>query len=194
MPLCIVYSWNHFPEPRNPKAFLILLLVLHTGMLGTFVAQDLILFFVFFEVVLLPMYFLIGVWGGEQRQYAAIKFFLFTLFGSALMIVSFLALFFVTGGETFVIPELAQRVAESDISRGPAADLRRHVHGLRHQGADLPVPHLAARRPHPGAHGRLGHPGRRAAEAGHLRLRPGGAADPARGRRVVGADHRRRWP
>ena len=60
-------------------------------MLGTFVAQDLILFFVFFEVVLLPMYFMIGVWGGEQRQYASIKFFLFTLFGSALMIVSFLA-------------------------------------------------------------------------------------------------------
>ena len=99
VPLCIVYSWNHFPEPRNPKAFLILLLILDTGMLGTFVAQDLILFFVFFEVVLLPMYFLIGVWGGEQRQYASIKFFLFTLFGSALMIVSFLALFFVTGGE-----------------------------------------------------------------------------------------------
>ena len=115
-PLCIVYSWNHFPEPRNPKAFLILLLVLHTGMLGTFVAQDLILFFVFFEVVLLPMYFLIGVWGGEQRQYASIKFFLFTLFGSALMIVSFLALFFVTGGETFVIPELARLVADGDVS------------------------------------------------------------------------------
>ncbi len=60
-------------------------------MVGTFVAQDLILFFVFFEVVLLPMYFMIGVWGGEQRQYASIKFFLYTLFGSALMIVSFLA-------------------------------------------------------------------------------------------------------
>jgi NADH-quinone oxidoreductase subunit M len=111
-PLCIVYSWNHFPEPRNPKAFLILLLVLQTGMLGTFVAQDLILFFVFFEVVLLPMYFLIGVWGAEQRQYAAIKFFLFTLFGSALMIVSFLALFFVAGGDTFAIPELAERISD----------------------------------------------------------------------------------
>jgi NADH-quinone oxidoreductase subunit M len=117
VPLCVIYSWKHFPEPRNAKAFLILLLVLHTGMLGTFVAQDLILFFVFFEVVLLPMYFMIGVWGGEQRQYASIKFFLFTLFGSALMIVSFLALFFVTGGETFVIPELAVLVAESDIAR-----------------------------------------------------------------------------
>ena len=69
-------------------------------MVGTFVAQDLILFFVFFEVVLLPMYFMIGVWGGEQRQYASIKFFLFTLFGSALMIVSFIALFFVARGES----------------------------------------------------------------------------------------------
>jgi NADH-quinone oxidoreductase subunit M len=117
VPLCVVYSWNHFPEPRNPKAFLILLLILETGLVGTFLAQDLILFFVFFEVVLLPMYFMIGVWGGEQRQYASIKFFLFTLFGSALMIVSFLALFFVTGGETFNITELAQLVAENPVSR-----------------------------------------------------------------------------
>ncbi|HEY3142838.1 MAG TPA: NADH-quinone oxidoreductase subunit M [Acidimicrobiales bacterium] len=114
VPLCIIYSWNHLPEPRNAKAFLMLILVLHTGMLGTFVAQDLILFFVFFEVVLLPMYFLIGVWGGEQRQYASLKFFLYTLFGSALMIVSFLALFFVTGGETFSIAGLAERVASGD--------------------------------------------------------------------------------
>jgi NADH-quinone oxidoreductase subunit M len=117
VPLCVIYSWNHFPEPRNPKAFLVLLLVLHTGMLGTFVAQDLILFFVFFEVVLLPMYFLIGVWGGEERQYASIKFFLFTLFGSALMLVSFLALFFVAETDSFVIGELATAVAEGDVAR-----------------------------------------------------------------------------
>ena len=64
---------------------------------GTFVAQDLILFFVFFEVVLLPMYFMIGVWGGEERQYASLKFFLYTLFGSAFMLLAFLALFFKTG-------------------------------------------------------------------------------------------------
>ena len=103
--LCVVYSWNHFPEPHNPKAFLGLMLVLETGMNGTFVGQDLILFFVFFELVLLPMYFMIGVWGGPNRQYAAIKFFLFTLFGSALMILGFLALYF-KGGNTFDIPEL----------------------------------------------------------------------------------------
>jgi NADH-quinone oxidoreductase subunit M len=113
--LCVVYSWDHFPEPHNPKAFLILMLVLETGMNGTFVAQDLILFFVFFEVVLLPMYFMIGVWGGPNRQYAAIKFFLFTLFGSALMILGFLALYF-KGGNTFDIPELIANA--SDIASG----------------------------------------------------------------------------
>jgi NADH-quinone oxidoreductase subunit M len=105
--LCIIYSWDHFPEPHNPKAFLILMLVLETGMNGTFVAEDLILFFVFFELVLLPMYFMIGVWGGENRQYASIKFFLYTLFGSALMILSFLALYF-RAGNTFDIPTLIE--------------------------------------------------------------------------------------
>src|SRR5918993_2032109 len=114
VPLCIIYSWNHFPEPRNPKAFLILLLVLHTGMIGTFVAQDLILFFVFFELVLLPMYFMIGVWGGEERQYAAIKFFLFTLFGSALMLVAFLALFFQTDATSFGFAHLYEAGAGID--------------------------------------------------------------------------------
>src|SRR3954454_7229844 len=92
--LCVVYSWNHFPEPYNPKAFLALILILEVGMNGTFIAQDLILFFVFFEIVLLPMFFMIGVWGGPNREYASIKFFLFTLFGSALMLLGFLALYF----------------------------------------------------------------------------------------------------
>jgi NADH-quinone oxidoreductase subunit M len=111
--LCVVYSWDHFPEPHNPKAFLMLLLVLEVGMNGTFVSQDLILFFVFFELVLLPMYFMIGVWGGPNRQYASIKFFLFTLFGSALMILGFLALFF-KAGNTFDIPELIANASAID--------------------------------------------------------------------------------
>jgi len=92
--LVMIYSWNHVPSPGNPKAFFILMLVLQTGMAGTFIARDLVLFFVFFELVLLPMYFMIGVWGGENRQYASLKFFLYTMFGSALMLVAFLALFF----------------------------------------------------------------------------------------------------
>ncbi len=97
----IIYTFDDMPAAGNPKAFLILTLVLQTGMAGTFVAQDLILFFVFFEVVLLPMFFIIGVWGGEQRQYASLKFFLFTMFGSALMLVAFLALFAQTDAASF---------------------------------------------------------------------------------------------
>ena len=117
VPLCIVYSWDHFPDPVNPKAFLILILILETGMIGTFVAQDLVLFFVFFEVVLLPMFFMIAVWGGEDRRYASLKFFLYTLFGSALMLVSFLALFFLTGADTFSFAGLADAVAAGGVSR-----------------------------------------------------------------------------
>jgi NADH-quinone oxidoreductase subunit M len=104
--LSIIYSFDHIPEPGNAKAFLSLILLLEVGMNGTFVAQDLVLFFVFFEIVLLPMFFMIGVWGGEQRKYASLKFFLFTLFGSALMLVAFLALYFQTGGESFSIEYL----------------------------------------------------------------------------------------
>jgi NADH-quinone oxidoreductase subunit M len=107
--LCVVYSWDHFPEPHNPKAFLALMLVLETGMVGTFLAQDLILFFIFFELVLLPMYFMIGVWGGPNKEYASIKFFLFTLFGSALMLLGFLALFFKSDPNTFDIVLLSQQ-------------------------------------------------------------------------------------
>jgi NADH-quinone oxidoreductase subunit M len=118
--VCVIYSWNHFPEPHNPKAFLALVLLLEVGMNGTFTAQDLILFFVFFEVVLLPMFFMIGVWGGPNRQYAAIKFFLFTLFGSALMLVSFLAIFFLSKHQTFQIPDLA-RLGGVGIAQGTQA-------------------------------------------------------------------------
>ena len=106
--LVVIYSLDHVPSPGNPKAFFSLMLVLQTGMAGTFIAQDLILFFVFFELVLLPMYFMIGVWGGENRQYASLKFFLYTMFGSALMLVAFLALFFKTGAESFSIPYLIE--------------------------------------------------------------------------------------
>jgi NADH-quinone oxidoreductase subunit M len=119
--LAIVYSWNHWPEPHNPKAFLILTLILATGMSGTFVALDLVLFFIFFELVLLPMYFMIGIWGDrttmrlpgfrrevETRLYAAIKFFLFTLFGSVFMLLGFLALYFRSDPRTFDMVALAE--------------------------------------------------------------------------------------
>ncbi len=123
--LVIIYSWNHWPEPHNPKLLLAFVLILATGMTGTFVALDLVLFFVFFEVVLLPMYFMIGIWGDrgirevpvvgwkiEMRLYASLKFFVFTLFGSAFMLLGFLALYFrseeMLGYRSFSMIELSE--------------------------------------------------------------------------------------
>jgi NADH-quinone oxidoreductase subunit M len=106
--LCVIYSYWHMPEPHNPKAFLALVLLLETGMAGTFVALDLVLFFIFWELVLVPMYFLIGLWGGPRREYAAIKFFLYTLFGSVFMLLGFLALYFRSDPHTFNILTLQQ--------------------------------------------------------------------------------------
>ncbi|MEE8484943.1 MAG: NADH-quinone oxidoreductase subunit M [Acidimicrobiia bacterium] len=122
--LVIVYSWNHWPEPHNPKLLLVFVLLLATGMTGTFLALDLVLFFVFFELVLLPMYFMIGIWGDraikdvplvkwkiEMRLYASLKFFIFTLFGSVFMLLGFLALYFkseeMLGYRSFSMIELA---------------------------------------------------------------------------------------
>jgi NADH-quinone oxidoreductase subunit M len=107
--LCMVYTWRWLPEPGRPKAFIALLLLLQTGMSGTFIAFDLVLFFVFWELVLVPMYFLIGYWGYPgRREYAAIKFFLYTLFGSVFMLLAFLAMYFRSEPHTFDIIALQQ--------------------------------------------------------------------------------------
>ena len=84
-------SWN---IKKHVRAYCVLFLLLETGMLGVFLALDFFLFYVFWEVMLLPMYFLIGVWGGPRREYAAMKFFLYTLFGSVLMLIAILLLYF----------------------------------------------------------------------------------------------------
>ncbi len=117
--LCAVYSWRFVPSPGRTKAFLALQLLLETGMAGTFIAFDLILFFVFWELVLVPMYFLIGIWGSANREYAAIKFFLYTLFGSVFMLLGFLGMFF-RGPEphTFDILALRDFAAAGGFSRG----------------------------------------------------------------------------
>ena len=99
--------------PHDAKAYYVWLLVLETGCLGVFLALDLVLFFLFFEVVLIPMYFLIGSWGHANRKYAATKFFLFTMLGSALMLVGMLALVILTAQQTgeavtFNLLELAE--------------------------------------------------------------------------------------
>ncbi|MFA5975603.1 MAG: NADH-quinone oxidoreductase subunit M [Elusimicrobiota bacterium] len=88
------------------KDYFFFLLLLETAMLGVFVALDLFLFYVFWELTLVPMYFLIGIWGGPKKEYAAIKFFLFTLFGSVFMLIAFLALYFCTQPHTFDFTQL----------------------------------------------------------------------------------------
>src|SRR6266571_1745723 len=106
--LCAIYTWRFLPQPGNAKAFVALILLLETGMAGTFIAFDLVLFFVFWELVLIPMYFLIGVWGSGRREYAAIKFFLFTITGSVLMLLSFIGAFFHAHPHTFDIITLSR--------------------------------------------------------------------------------------
>src|SRR5688572_24440184 len=96
-----VCSWSYIREKGREKEYYIMLLLLQTGMLGAFVAADLFLFFIFWEVMLVPMYFLIGIWGGKNRLYSAIKFFLYTLVGSVVMLLAVLKLF-------FIFPEVVQ--------------------------------------------------------------------------------------
>lgn len=94
-PICIISCW-HAIEKRV-KEFMVAFLILETFMVGTFCALDSILFYVFFEGVLIPMFIIIGVWGGKDRVYASFKFFLYTLLGSVLMLLAFMALYYQTG-------------------------------------------------------------------------------------------------
>ena len=160
---------------------MIAFLVLETLMVGMFCALDFILFYVFFEGVLIPMFLIIGVWGGPRRVYAAFKFFLYTLLGSVLMLLAILAIYFQTGTHRHRRRRwpiaLPGRAAEMAVAR-----VFRLVRG---QGADVAGPYLAARRACRGADRGLGDPRRRAAEDGRLRLHPLLAADvPARLARI----------
>jgi NADH-quinone oxidoreductase subunit M len=91
MPIVLLASWDEIE--RSPKSFIFFMLALETGMIGTFAALNLFQFYLFWELMLIPMYFIIGVWGGPRRVYAAIKFFLFTMFGSLLMLVAILVVY-----------------------------------------------------------------------------------------------------
>src|ERR1700740_2125942 len=90
--IAVLSSWEAITE--RVKEYYIFLLVLQTGMLGAFMSLDFLLFFLFWEVMLVPMYFLIGIWGSANRLYSAIKFFLYTLVGSVVMLLGILALYF----------------------------------------------------------------------------------------------------
>src|SRR5712664_169215 len=102
MPLCILSSW--LPIQRRVKEYMIAFLVLETLMIGTFTALDLTLFYLFFEGGLIPMFLIIGVWGGPRRVYASFKFFLYTLAGSLLMLLAIMAIYWEAG--TTDIPTL----------------------------------------------------------------------------------------
>ncbi|MDQ4094873.1 MAG: NADH-quinone oxidoreductase subunit M [Actinomycetota bacterium] len=115
MPLAVLVSWS---VSKRTKPYFIFLLVLETGMLGVFSALDMFLFYLFWEATLVPMYFLIGMWGYGRRIYAAMKFFLFTLAGSLLMLVSILFLYFATGdAPTFDYQELLGTPLALDVQR-----------------------------------------------------------------------------
>ncbi len=103
-PLCLLGSWTSIH--KRVREFVAFMLLLEAGMLGVFVALDLFLFYVFWEAMLIPMYFLIGIWGYDRRIYAAVKFFLYTFAGSVLMLVAFLVLYRTAGRNSFDIPEL----------------------------------------------------------------------------------------
>jgi NADH-quinone oxidoreductase subunit M len=123
----VLISWEEIKE--NVAGYYALLLLLETGMLGVFCAYDLILFYIFFEFTLLPLFFIIGIWGGPQKRYAARKFFIYTLAGSLLGLVGLVAIVVMlpdgTGRLTFSIPELVLRMANKiQLATGDDSQLR----------------------------------------------------------------------
>jgi NADH-quinone oxidoreductase subunit M len=118
-PLAILASWESIRE--NVKGFFIALLIIETAMIGVFVSLDLFLFFVFWELTLIPMYFLIGIWGHDRRIYAAVKFILYTMFGSILMLVAILWLYNSTG--TFDLLEIQAKLRAGMVSLPATTEL-----------------------------------------------------------------------
>ena len=105
--ICFIAAFASFGIERATKGYFALFLMLDTGMMGVFVSVDFFLFYIFWEVMLLPMYFLIGIWGGPRREYAAIKFFLYTLLGSVLILLAMLGLYYYNSPVTFDMTKLA---------------------------------------------------------------------------------------
>jgi NADH-quinone oxidoreductase subunit M len=109
--ICFISVFASFSITRAEKAYYALLLMLDAGMMGVFVSLDFFLFYIFWEVMLLPMYFLIGIWGGPRREYAAIKFFLYTLLGSVLILLAMLGLYYYGAQSTFDMTVLASNAS-----------------------------------------------------------------------------------
>ncbi|TAL79449.1 MAG: NADH-quinone oxidoreductase subunit M [Beijerinckiaceae bacterium] len=125
-----------FGEHDRAHAHAFLFLLLGTGLIGLFAAQDLLLFYLFFEVGLVPMYFIIGIWGGEQRRYAALKFFLYTRAGSLAMLLGFLALYLAMEPHTFSLPEI---ITAKPLAHAPLASALVFFALLIGFGVKLPI-------------------------------------------------------
>ena len=156
---------------KNVKLFSFFLLALETAMLGVFVSIDLFLFYIFWDAMLIPMYFLIGIWGYERRIYAAVKFILYTMAGSVLMLIAIIGAGLRArrrppGTPSFNLLDLYGVTLSRPMEKW---FFLAFALAFADQGAAVPVPHLAARRARRGADRRLDHPGRRDAEDGHLR-------------------------
>ncbi len=163
MPFCILASWKSVQF--RVREYMMAFLFLETLMIGTFSALDLVLFYLFFEGGLIPMFLIIGIWGGPRRVYASFKFFLYTFLGSVLMLLAIMALYWNAGHDRHSDADADGRAAQpADV--GVAGVLRI----LRGQDADVAGAHLAAGRARRGANGGLGRAGGNLAEDGRLRL------------------------
>ena len=204
--IAVVWSWNSITY--RGREYYITLLLLQTGMLGVFMALDLFVFYIFWELVLIPMALLIGIWGSENRVFAATKFFLYTLIGSLLMLIGIVATYQWyyerTGVRTLNILDLQQGWdlgAYSSLFQGHR--VCGVLYRFCHQDSALAVPYLVARCARASPDRGVGRPGRCHAQDGWLRSAPvQPAVVPGRGRglgadchRVVGDRHhlRRRW-
>ena len=174
MPITILSTWE---MDNRVKEYMIAFLVLEGLMIGVFVALDLVLFYLFFEAGLIPMFLIIGIWGGKERIYASFKFFLYTFLGSVLMLVAMIAMYRDAG--TTDIPTLMTHVFASDTISVAGFQIIGGVQTLLWLAFFAsfavkmpmwPVQYLAARRSRAGADGGVGHSGRSASEDGRLRL------------------------
>ena len=181
-------SWRIELRPREYFAWM---LILETSLLGVFSALDFVLFFLFWEIELIPMYFLISIWGTGRKQYSAWKYVLYTLTGSGFMLVGLLVLGFTAG--TFDIRELAQTGEIKDAIIPAQAIFLLIITAFADQAAGGAVPHLAAGRPHGRADGGERDPGRRAPEDGRLRHPAAEPFGSCRSRRATSRCGWRRW-
>ena len=178
MPICIVASWA--PIQTRVKEYMICFLALEALLLGVFAALDIVLFYVFFEGSLIPMFIIIGIWGHGNRVYAAFKFFLYTLTGSLLMLLAIMAMYWTAG--TTDITVLLKTSFPLGMQKWLWLGFFRLVRG---QDADVAGAYVAARRPCRGSDCRLGGAGRHSPEIGRLRLHPVFVANVSGTRRCI---------